>query len=93
MINFKPQCSGQFFLALIIVAGFFMVLYVLLTRTVPAQGNEPLLILFGMLGTAFSGVIGFYFGSSVSTQPPAKDGLPEVPKPVTLSPDSPKSPA
>ena len=58
-------------LAIGITIGFFGIMYGMMSGHV--QSSEALMILLGSLGTAWTGVISFYFGSSASSQ--AKDQL------------------
>ena len=58
-------------LAIGITIGFFGIMYGMMTGHVTS--SEALMILLGSLGTAWTGVISFYFGSSASSQ--AKDQL------------------
>ena len=58
-------------LALIITLGFFGILVGMMTGKVTS--SDALMLLLGSLGTAWTGVISFYFGSSASSQ--AKDQL------------------
>lgn len=58
-------------LALLITAGFFGILLALMFGQV-IRSNE-ILIMLGSLGTAWTGIIAFYFGSSAGSQ--AKDTL------------------
>lgn len=53
-------------LAYALVVGFFAVLGVMLFFNVPAASRELLDIMLGMLGTSFTGVTAYYFGSSAS---------------------------
>lgn len=53
-------------LALAITAGFFGILVALMTGH--AEKSEPLLLMLGSLGSAWGGVVAFYFGSSASGQ-------------------------
>ena len=58
-------------LALIITIGFFGILIGMMTGKVTS--SDALMLLLGSLGTAWTGVISFYFGSSASSQ--NKDAL------------------
>ena len=53
-------------LALIITVGFFGILVGMMTGKVTS--SDALMLLLGSLGTAWTGVISFYFGSSASSQ-------------------------
>ena len=53
-------------LALIITIGFFGILIGMMTGKVTS--SDALMLLLGSLGTAWTGVISFYFGSSASSQ-------------------------
>ena len=51
-------------LAALITVGFFGVLGYMLVHGLPDAGREPLLIMLGALGAAWTGVVSYYFGSS-----------------------------
>jgi hypothetical protein len=53
-------------LAIIITVGFFGILVGMMTGKVTS--SDALMLLLGSLGTAWTGVISFYFGSSASSQ-------------------------
>ena len=59
-------------LSILVTGGFFGILAYLMVT--PADtGNTPLMIMLGSLGTAWTGIIAFYFGSSAGSR--AKDQM------------------
>lgn len=50
-----------------ISAGFFSILIAMLFFEVPATSRDILNVMLGTLGAGFSGVLGFYFGSSAGS--------------------------
>ena len=58
-------------LAIFVTVGFFGILYALMSGY--ATKSDELMIMLGSLGTAWTGIIGLYFGSSAGSQ--AKDQL------------------
>jgi hypothetical protein len=66
-------------LALLVTAGFFGILTALMLGY--AQKSDELMIMLGSLGTAWTGIIGFYFGSSAGSQ--RKDELLHQSTPTT----------
>jgi len=66
-------------LALLVTIGFFGILTALMLGY--AQKSDELMIMLGSLGTAWTGIIGFYFGSSAGSQ--RKDELLHQSTPTT----------
>ncbi len=55
-------------LALGITIGFFTMLIWMLVSDVPVSNKDILNIMIGSLGTAWVGIVGYYFGSSVGSK-------------------------
>jgi len=55
-------------LAVGVTLGFFGIIAYILTFGLPASGGEALLLLIGTLGSAWTGVMAFYFGSSAGSK-------------------------
>jgi hypothetical protein len=56
---------------LLVTIGFFGILVGMMTESF--KTSEALMLMLGSLGTAWTGIIAFYFGSSAGSQ--AKDSL------------------
>lgn len=55
-------------LSILVTIGFFGIIVYILKAGLPDSGKEALLLLLGSLGTAWTGVMAFYFGSSAGSQ-------------------------
>ena len=55
-------------LAILVTAGFFGIIIFILKFGLPESGKEAILLLVGSLGTAWTGVMAFYFGSSAGSK-------------------------
>ena len=69
-------------LSLLVTVGFFGILSALMFGY--AQKSDELMIMLGSLGTAWTGIISFYFGSSAGSQ--RKDELLHQSTPITDKP-------
>lgn len=55
-------------LAYLVTVGFFAVLGYMIIHGLPVVGAEPLLIMLGSLGTAWTAIVSYYYGSSSGSQ-------------------------
>lgn len=58
---------AMYFLAAVIVVGFFTLIYYLMKSAIPAGNKDVAIMLFGTLSTSFGLVVGYFFGSSKSS--------------------------
>lgn len=65
--------TNLYALAWVLIAGFFILVGILLWRPVPQDSSGVIFLLFGTLASAFGAVVGFFFGSSRGSQ--SKDAL------------------
>jgi heme O synthase-like polyprenyltransferase len=54
----------QYALGAIIIAGFFILLYLLIKTEIPAKNTDVLNLVIGALIGSFSTIVGYFYGSS-----------------------------
>ena len=55
-------------LAYLITLGYFLMLSMLVFGSIPVENKDTLYIMLGSLGTAWTGIISYYFGSTASSR-------------------------
>lgn len=58
----------QHVVAVMVLCAYIALVGVLCWHSVPPENKEPLEIVLGVMGTAFGGVIGYYFGSTSASR-------------------------
>ena len=72
-------------LAFIITLGYFGAMAALMLMPIPQDSHEVLLVMLGTLGTAWGGIIGYFFGSSAGSAQKDIINRPQSPEPIPLS--------
>lgn len=63
----KAKSIFQYLLGALIVAGFFVLMIVLVYRNVPAENKDLLNLVVGALIGSFATVVGYFYGSSLGS--------------------------
>jgi hypothetical protein len=91
------KCSGQMFLAVVIILSAVAVLFRILMYPIPPENKDLANIVIGIIiGTGFGSVVSYYFGSSIGSRNKEttldntiKTYVPSVPAPVVDTPPAP----
>lgn len=59
-------------IACVVILGFFAILLTMMFKDLPASSKEAALIMLGALGSAFTGVISYYYGSTAGSAEKSK---------------------
>lgn len=73
-------------LAVLVTIGFFAIIFFVLVHGMPQQGMEALLMLLGTVGTAWTTVIGYFFGQNGKNG----NGNGKPPEPPKIIPPAPR---
>ena len=57
----------KYILGGLVVTGFFVLLYLLVSKTVPLENKDLLNLVVGALIGSFASVVGYFFGSSAGS--------------------------
>jgi hypothetical protein len=63
----KAKSIFQYLLGALIVAGFFVLMVVLVYKTVPGDNKDLLNLVVGALIGSFATVVGYFYGSSLGS--------------------------
>lgn len=66
-----PQAEIRSIITIIIVILSFLLMFVLVHFKVPSENKDLVNVAMGFILSGFAGVIGYYFGSSKSSEAPA----------------------
>lgn len=67
-MQMKTKSNVPAILSGVITIGFFAVLYIMLVHGMPAGEKDAMLVMLGSLGTAWTGVVTYWFGSSIGSK-------------------------
>lgn len=63
----KSKQAFQYVLGALIVIGFFVLLYLLLSAAVPSENMDLLNLVVGALIGSFATIVGYFYGSSLGS--------------------------
>jgi len=66
-MKYKEKEIFQYILGALIVAGFFALLILLVLSAVPTENKDLLNLVVGSLIGSFSGIVSYFFGSSLGS--------------------------
>jgi drug/metabolite transporter (DMT)-like permease len=64
----KAKDVFQYVLGALIVIGFFVLLYLLVSKEVPGNNKDLLNLVVGALIGSFAAIVGYFYGSSKGSQ-------------------------